>query len=93
MEQMLKKVKEWSLNASTLLEGHPLFDVQKVPVHKDKLEALFIPSVSSEDIGLNVYTKIVLELIMKSMLFIGEGQVKYQLPGSKYFDPTQSSEC
>ncbi|KAJ8342686.1 hypothetical protein SKAU_G00326140 [Synaphobranchus kaupii] len=79
--------ERWSQDASSLLEGEALFSEDIVEVHKDKLyEELFRESGDDE---FQIMTQEALELIMTAMLILLERQAADQLPGGRYWSPTE----
>ncbi|KAJ8375537.1 hypothetical protein SKAU_G00061170 [Synaphobranchus kaupii] len=83
--------ERWSQDASSLLEGEALFSEDIVEVHKDKLyEELFRESGDDE---FQIMTQEALELIMTAMLILLERQAADQLPGGRYWSPTEEARA
>lgn len=77
----------WSQDASSILEGESLFNEELVQMHvDDQYEELFRDS-SDEDF--QIMTQQALELMMASMLIVLERQAVDQLPGGKYWNPSE----
>ena len=86
--QMKNKLEVWGTDASPLLEGVPLFDENDVELHKDNIwDALFSPC---DDVEFNMLTQQALEMCMHSILLVLERLAADQLPGGKYFIPSDS---
>lgn len=81
------QMERWSRDASSLLDGEPLFPEDIAELHKDQLyEELFRDSGDEE---FQVMTQQALELVMASMLILLERQAADQLPGGKYWEPSE----
>ena len=87
LNEMLGKLKLWAVNAKSLLEGEPLFDVTKVELHKDELyEELFS---DTGDVDMEAFTQAALEMIVTGIVLILERQAKDQLEGGMFFGPSE----
>lgn len=85
------QLERWSKDASSLLEGEPLFPEEIAEQHKDELyEELFRESADEE---FQVMTQQALELVMSSMLILLERQAADQLPGGKYWEPSEQVQA
>ncbi|CAH1242603.1 Hypp6877 [Branchiostoma lanceolatum] len=90
LHQMQLGLERWSKDASTLLGGEPLFSETLVKRNKDVLfQSLFAPS---EDDELDVLTQQALEVVCASMLILLERQAEEQLPGGKFWQPTEAEK-
>ena len=85
---MKERFELWCKDASSLLNGEPLFDEDTIPIHRDQIsEELFESTADSECESL---TQQVFEMFMHRLLLILERQAEDQLPGGKHFIPTEN---
>ncbi|CAH1267617.1 Hypp3773 [Branchiostoma lanceolatum] len=88
LHQMQLSLDRWSKDASSMMEGEALFDEEVVKRNKDALyQSLF---AASEDEELDVLTQQALEVICASMLILLERQAEEQLPGGRFWEPTEA---
>ena len=86
--QMKNKLEVWSIDASPLLRGEPMFDPKDVELHRDKIwDQLFM---QTENVSFDTLTQQALEMCMHSLLLVLERLSHDQLPGGKYFSPSDS---
>ncbi|MES9884866.1 MAG: hypothetical protein ABW185_28810 [Sedimenticola sp.] len=84
LHQVKMQLEQWAQDASHVLSGVSLFDEDEVSITKDAVyDSLFAPS---ENLVLETYTQMALELCFGGMLLILERQAKDQLPGGRYWD-------
>ena len=86
--QMKNKLEVWGIDASPLLRGEPMFDPKNVELHCDKIwDQLFM---QTENVSFHTLTQQALEMCMHSLLLVLERLSHDQLPGGKYFLPSDS---
>ena len=86
--QMKNKLEVWGIDASPLLRGKSMFDPKDVELHRDKIwDQLFM---QTENVSFDTLTQQALEMCMHSLLLVLERLSHDQLPGGKYFSPSDS---
>ena len=87
--QMKLQLEAWSKDSSSLLDGtETLLPTDLVCIHKDIVyDSLF---ADTDDAELDTLTQEALEISMTSLLLILERQAQDQLPGGKYWEPSES---
>ncbi|XP_070547896.1 uncharacterized protein [Ptychodera flava] len=82
--QMKLGLERWTHDATTVLEGEPMFAPEVAPIHKDALYDKLMEETGS--VEFDSLTVQALEMLMHSLLIILERQCEEQLPGGKYCD-------
>ena len=87
LHQLQLSLEKLCKNAEPLLEGDPIFNESIAPVNKDHIynELFKVP----DDQELQIMTQQMLELLCAAILLVVERQCEDQLPGGKYFDPSE----
>ena len=80
-------LEQLSKDSSSLLEGKSIFSEEISPVEKN---AVFHKLIVCDDEDFNALTQQALELICSALLLVLERQCEDQLPGGKYFSPSES---
>ena len=86
--QMKSELEVWGIDAFPLLRGEPMFDPKDVELHCDKIWNQFF--METENVPFDTLTQQALEMCMHSLLFVSERISHDQLPGGKYFSPSDS---
>ncbi len=79
LHQLQLTLDQWRVDASELLRGGPLFSSDVVEIHTDPVYDSLVEE--SDDVVLETYTQLALELICAGLLIILERQATDQLPG------------
>jgi hypothetical protein len=79
-------LEQYSKDASPLMDGECPFSSDVAEIHKD---ALYLALFQSEDDQLDCLTQECLEMLSHSLLLVLERQAQDQLPGGKYFQPSE----
>ena len=85
LQKMADSFQDWSKDSSVFMKGDvELFE--DVEIHRDVFAALFADSGDSD---LDALTQLELEINFSAMLVLLDGQVKDQIEGGKYAEPSE----
>ena len=85
LHQLQISLQCFAQDASPLLDGEPVFDINLVPIDQS---VVFENLLESDDQEFQVLTQQALELVCSAMLLCLERQCEDQLPGRKYWSPS-----
>ena len=85
LHQLQISLQRFAQDASHLLDGEPVFDINLVPIDQS---VVFENLLESDDQEFQVLTQQALELVCSAMLLCLERQCEDQLPGGKYWSPS-----